>query len=64
MQSSQLYHRDKMSSRRKKMSRMKIGSVLRKVSKKRRRKKLPKSSELRPGNPRARRKALLGRIWT
>jgi hypothetical protein len=34
------------------------------VSKKRRRKKLPRSSELRLGNPRARRRALLGRTWT
>ena len=46
------------------MSRMKIGLVLRKVSKKRRRKRPPRSSELRPGSPRARRRVLLGRTWT
>lgn len=46
------------------MSRMRIGSVWRKVSKKRRRKRHPRSSEPRPGSPRARRRVLLGRTWT
>ena len=45
------------------MSRMRIGSVWRKASRKRRRKP-PKSSELRLGSPRARKRGLLGRIWT
>jgi hypothetical protein len=41
---------------------MKIGLVLRKVSKKRRRKRPPRSSELRPGSPRARRSDLTLRV--
>ncbi len=63
MQSSQQSQRGKTSSRRKKMSRMRIGSVWRKASKKRRRRP-PRSSEQRLGSPRARKRGLLGRTWT
>lgn len=53
-----------MSSRRKKMSRMRIRSVWRKVSRKRRRKKPQRSRELKLESPRARRRASLAKIWT
>lgn len=45
------------------MSRMRIGSVWRKASRKRRR-RAPRSSELRLGSLRARKRGLLGRTWT